>query len=51
MGQAKPHVGGGPEAQKPIIQHKRNHSNTPPPPVVPTLATTDIEAGAKLEEE
>jgi hypothetical protein len=49
MGQAKPHVGGGPGAQKPIIQYKRNHSNTPP--LVPTLATTDIEAGAKLEEE
>jgi hypothetical protein len=27
MDRAKPHTGGGPEAQKPIIQHKRNHSN------------------------
>jgi hypothetical protein len=48
MGQAKPHIGGGPEAQVPIIQHKRNYSNTP---AVPTLATIDVETRAKLGEE
>jgi hypothetical protein len=28
MGRDKPHTGGGPRAQEPIIQHKRNRSNT-----------------------
>jgi hypothetical protein len=45
---AKPHAGGGTRAQVPIIQYKRNHSNTPP---VSTLATADVETRAKLEEE
>jgi hypothetical protein len=46
----KPHAGGGLGVKIPIIQYKKNHSNTSSP-AIPTLATTDIEIGAKLREE
>jgi hypothetical protein len=49
MGRAKNHAEGGPEAQVPILQHKSGIILTPL--AVPTLATTDVETGAKLKEE
>jgi hypothetical protein len=45
MGPAKPHVGGGPEPNVPMLQHIFQHL---PPPVVKTLATANVEAGQKI---
>jgi hypothetical protein len=49
MDQAKTHTRGGPRAQVLIIQHKSGIILSPL--VVPTLAMTDIETGAKLGKE
>jgi hypothetical protein len=49
MDQAKPHARCGPGAEVPIIQHKSWIILTPP--IVPTLATTDVETRAKHGEE
>jgi hypothetical protein len=48
-GRAKPHAGGGPGVQVPIIQHKSGIILTPP--AVLTLTTTNVETRAKLREE
>jgi hypothetical protein len=49
VGRVKPQAGGNLGAQIPILQHKSVIILTPP--VVPTLATTNIEIGEKLKEQ
>jgi hypothetical protein len=45
MGPAKPHAGGGPGPNVPMLQHIFQHL---PPPVVKTLATANVEARLKI---